>query len=105
MQIGLNRNDISDEKSASAPIWSIFRPESFDFSKHSPLFPKETGEVLDTTYAQPLDAGQRLRMHQRPGGSKIFASEQAPTRAGWGDPVAPPLYLVLGLLLAQGGCC
>ena len=75
MQIGLNRNDISDEKSASAPIWSIFRPESFEFVKQSPLFPKETGEVLDATYAEPFDASDRLRMHRRPGGSQIFASD------------------------------
>ena len=72
---------MSDGKPASALIWSIFRPEINYFSKHSQLFPKETGEVLDTTYAQPLDAGQRQRMHQRPGGSKISVSEQVHTVA------------------------
>ena len=69
-------NDVTVEKPASALFWSISRPEILFFSKHSQLFPKGTGEVLDTTYAQPLDAPQRLRMHQRPGGSKISVSEQ-----------------------------
>ena len=69
------------------------------------LLTKDTGEVLDTTYVQPLDARQRLRMHQRPGGSKIFASEQVPTQAGRGGPRAKPLSLVVGLLWPQGGCC
>ena len=61
---------MSDGKPASALIWSIFRPEINYFSKQSPLFPKETGEVSDATYAQPLDAPDRLRIHRRPGGSQ-----------------------------------
>ena len=69
IEIQPKTNDMSDGKPASALIWSIFRSEINYFSKHSPLFPKETGEVLDTTYAQPLDAPDRLRIHRRPGGS------------------------------------
>ena len=86
MKIRPKTNNISTEKSASAPIWHIFRPKYVEFVKRSSLFSKETGEVLDTTYAQPLDARERLRMHQRPGGSKISASEQAPTQAAVGGP-------------------
>ena len=57
IEIRQKTNDMMDGKTASAPIWSIFRRGNILFSKHSQLFPKQTGEVLDTTYSQPLDVG------------------------------------------------
>ena len=55
IEIRPKTNDVTAEKPASALFWSISRPKIFIFSKHSQLFPKGTGEVLDTTYSQPLD--------------------------------------------------
>ena len=79
IEIRPKTNDMSDGKPASALIWSIFRLEINYFSKHSQLFPKETGEVLAPTHAQPLVAPQR-QGHTSGRGDRRYSPQIRPPR-------------------------
>ena len=55
IEIRPKTNDVTDGKTTHIPDLVHFSVGNIFFSMQNQLFPKETGEILDTIYSQPLD--------------------------------------------------